>query len=82
MTDKLPKLDPGDNPAFSPTACILSEWMKHSDNTLGQLLIRLSELERTDAIEALLPTLPMFRVTPVCFKHNFIDCNVNASCNQ
>ncbi|GBN38940.1 Death-associated protein kinase dapk-1 [Araneus ventricosus] len=82
MTDKLPKLDPGDNPAFSPTACIMSEWMKRPDTTLGQLLRRLLELERTDAIETLMPTLPMFRVTPVCFKHNFMDCNVNTDYDQ
>ncbi|CAL1266138.1 unnamed protein product [Larinioides sclopetarius] len=79
MTDKLPKLDPGDNPAFSPTACIMSEWMKRPDTTLGQLLRRLLELERTDAIETLMPTLPLFRVTPVCLKHNFMDLNVNAN---
>ncbi|XP_035229861.1 uncharacterized protein LOC118201814 [Stegodyphus dumicola] len=68
MTDKLPKLDPGDNPAFSPTACILGEWLKRPDSTVGQLLMKLEELERNDAVEALMSTLPLFRITPSGFQ--------------
>lgn len=64
MMEKLSRLDPGDNPAFSPTACILSEWMKRPESTIGQLLKKLEELERTDAIDSLLSSLPMFKISP------------------
>lgn len=82
MTDKLPKLDPGDNPAFSPTACILSEWLKRADSTIGHLLKKLEELERTDAIDILLSSLPMFKVISSSLNQNLPERELNASQNQ
>lgn len=77
MTEKLPKLDPGDNPAFSPTACILGEWAKRTESTIGHLLKKLEELERKDAIDALLSSLPMFKLIPSSENQNFLEKNVN-----
>lgn len=82
MTEKLPKLDPGDNPAFSPTACILSEWIKRADSTIGQLLKKLEELERTDAIDSLMSSLPMFKIIPSVINQNHMDNESNVSQEQ
>lgn len=79
MTEKLPKLDPGDNPAFSPTACILSEWVKRADSTIGQLLKKLEELERTDAINSLLSTLPMFKIIVSALNQNIVENGQNST---
>lgn len=73
MTEKLPKLDPGDNPAFSPTACILSEWIKRTESTIGQLLKKLEELERTDGIDSLLSSLPMFKISSAEVNQNLVE---------
>ncbi|XP_071039017.1 death-associated protein kinase 1 [Parasteatoda tepidariorum] len=62
MVHKMPKIDPGDNPAFSPTACIFHEWMKSEESSIGTLLSKLKELERTDASENFIPVLPLFKI--------------------
>lgn len=64
FTDMLPHLDPGDNPAQSPTARILQEWVKNSNSTVGSLLAKLEELGRHDAVEIILHTAPFLKVFP------------------
>ncbi|XP_067131292.1 death-associated protein kinase 1-like isoform X1 [Centruroides vittatus] len=65
MTDKLPRLDPGDDPAFSSTTRILEEWAKDPASTIGLLLTKLEELGRKDAVDVILRTVPLMKVFPI-----------------
>ena len=59
----LPKLDSG-NRVESFTDRVLVEWSKFRHNcTIGQLISKLQDINRTDAVEALLQTAPLFKVT-------------------
>ncbi|KAG8175434.1 hypothetical protein JTE90_019132 [Oedothorax gibbosus] len=50
-------------PGYSPTARVIKEWASSPGATLGQMLEKLNDLERKDALEAVLRTLPMFKIT-------------------
>lgn len=65
MTDKLPRIDPGDNPTFSPMARVLEEWSKSPESTVGCLLRKLEELARYDAVEVIFRTAPLLKVFPL-----------------
>ncbi|PRD35495.1 UNVERIFIED_CONTAM: dapk-1 [Trichonephila clavipes] len=65
LTDMLPHLDPGDNPAESPTSRIVREWLKEPTSTVSCLLDKLKELGRTDAVEVIMRTAPFIKVFPV-----------------
>lgn len=66
LTDMLPHLDPGDDPAESPTARIVRQWLKGGPaSTVSRLLDILKELGRMDAVEVVMRTAPFIRVFPV-----------------
>lgn len=65
LTDMLPHLDPGDNPAQSPTSRILKEWLKDSSSTISCLVDKLKELGRLDVVEVIMRTAPFIKVFPI-----------------
>ncbi|GIY19026.1 death-associated protein kinase dapk-1 [Caerostris darwini] len=65
LTDMLPHLDPGENPAESPTSRIVREWLKEPSSTVSCLLDKLKELGRNDAVEVIMRTAPFIKVFPV-----------------
>ncbi|KAG8176353.1 hypothetical protein JTE90_006143, partial [Oedothorax gibbosus] len=65
LTDMLPHLDPGENPAESPTSRIVRQWLKSPLSTVACLLDKLKELGRLDAVEVVMRTAPFIKVFPV-----------------
>ncbi|XP_035212184.1 death-associated protein kinase dapk-1-like [Stegodyphus dumicola] len=65
LTDMLPHLDPGDNPAQSPTSRIMREWLKEPSSTIECLIDKLKELGRLDAVEVIMRTAPFIKVFPI-----------------
>ncbi|XP_076304904.1 death-associated protein kinase 1-like isoform X2 [Tachypleus tridentatus] len=64
MSEHLPDIDPGTYPSFSPTGRTLEEWSKHPSSTIGNLLSKLEELGREDAIQVILQSAPLLKVFP------------------
>lgn len=69
MTDKLPKLDPGNaqhqQQQVSPTARLLEECVRNPQCTIKVLVDKLSELNRFDAVDVILRTAPLLRIFPL-----------------
>ncbi|CAM1295422.1 DAPK1 (predicted) [Pycnogonum litorale] len=65
MTEKLPRLDTGDNPSVSHTCRIIDEWSKSSNNcTIRCLVEKLEELGRRDAVDIILEAVQVARMDP------------------
>ncbi|XP_059159950.1 death-associated protein kinase 1-like isoform X2 [Physella acuta] len=65
LSDALPALEPtgGDGNKVSQTQKVLNEWTRrHPDATIRQLVNKLKEIGRVDAVEAILRTGPPFKV--------------------
>ncbi|KAK3098350.1 hypothetical protein FSP39_018671 [Pinctada imbricata] len=59
----LPKMEAG-NKSESYTDRVLVEWSRFRHNcTIGQLIAKLQDINRTDAVESLLQTVPLFKVS-------------------
>ena len=65
LTEKLPILDSKKKPFTSPTWRLLEEFSKEPDCSLRLLLGKLAELNKKNAIELLLKSLPLIRIIPV-----------------
>ncbi|KAG1714864.1 Death-associated protein kinase 1 [Nymphon striatum] len=65
MTDKLPRLDTGNNPSVSHTCRIINEWSKSSSScTIKSLINILEELSRNDAVKIILEGTPICKLLP------------------
>ncbi|CAG5131991.1 unnamed protein product, partial [Candidula unifasciata] len=65
ISDALPSFEcrDGESQRLSPTQQVLSEWTKrHPDASIRQLVYKLKEISRHDAVEAILRTGPPFKV--------------------
>ncbi|XP_013389888.1 death-associated protein kinase 1 isoform X2 [Lingula anatina] len=65
MTDALPRLDSSQDESESKTDKVLQKWSKEAGSTIGQLILKLQELGRQDAVDVLLYTAPAYRVSPL-----------------
>ncbi|XP_053209644.1 death-associated protein kinase 1-like isoform X2 [Panonychus citri] len=65
LTDKLPKLDPGNNTAISPTWRVLDECCRNPYCTISLLIAKLQELSRLDAVNLVLTSVPILKVFPL-----------------
>nr|AYV89281.1 death-associated kinase 1 isoform X2 [Tetranychus evansi] len=65
LTDKLPKLDPGNNTAISPTWRVLDECCRNPSCTISVLVAKLQELSRLDAVNLVLSSVPILKVFPL-----------------
>ena len=64
LADKLPLLDVQNRDDESKTDKTLEEWSKDSNATIGELLNKVKELCRQDALDVVLASGPLFRVFP------------------
>ncbi|KAL5004238.1 hypothetical protein ScPMuIL_017694 [Solemya velum] len=68
----VPSLDTADNKFESKTDRTLMEWVEHCENcTIGDLLSILKELNRDDAVEIIMGTIPLFKL--VLFEEQSTD---------
>lgn len=67
LTDKLPKLDPGNNSAISPTWKVLEECGHNPDCTVSLLVKKLQELGRSEAADLVLSSVPILKVFPLFY---------------
>jgi death-associated protein kinase len=66
LTDKVPKLEGGKATAqrgLSQTAKLLDEWERGKSSSIGDLLSRLEDIGREDAVSALIAGCPMYRIS-------------------
>ncbi|XP_070176153.1 death-associated protein kinase 1-like isoform X2 [Littorina saxatilis] len=61
LSDYLPTLDKDDLKQVSQTQRVLAEWVRRCEATVRDLVVHLKDLNRIDAVEAILRTTPSFR---------------------
>lgn len=64
LEDELPNLDSESQHTDSKTEQVLEKWGKAATSTVGQLVIKLKELGRHDAVQVILTTAIPYRVFP------------------
>lgn len=75
MTDKLPKLDPGNNNCLSPASRIFDECIREANCSISALVKKLEKLARHDAVEVILENAPLLRIFPLLSQPEDVHLN-------